>query len=173
MSGTASKHTVRLKVNGRAYEAEAEPRTSLADFLRDELDLTGTHLGCEHGVCGICTILVNGDAIRSCLMLAVQADGAEILTVEGLAGADGKLHAIQESFAEEHGLQCGFCTPGFLMAIYELLNANTSPSDEEIRDVVAGQMCRCTGYYGILRAVQSAAAKLGATSGASGSDERD
>ena len=171
MSGTASKLPVRLKINGRSHEAEAEPRTSLADFLRDELDLTGTHLGCEHGVCGICTILVNGDAVRSCLMLAVQADGAEILTVEGLAGADGKLHAIQESFAEEHGLQCGFCTPGFLMAIYELLNANTSPSDEEIRDVVAGQMCRCTGYYGILRAVQSAAAKLGATGGAASSDE--
>ena len=171
MSGTASKLPVRLKINGHSHEGEAEARTSLADFLRDELDLTGTHLGCEHGVCGICTILVNGDAVRSCLMLAVQADGAEILTVEGLAEADGKLHAIQESFAEEHGLQCGFCTPGFLMAIYELLNANTSPSDEEIRDVVAGQMCRCTGYYGILRAVQSAAAKLGATSGAAGADE--
>ena len=171
MSGTASKLPVRLKINGHSHEGEAEARTSLADFLRDELDLTGTHLGCEHGVCGICTILVNGDAVRSCLMLAVQADGAEILTVEGLAEADGKLHAIQESFAEEHGLQCGFCTPGFLMAIYELLNANTSPSDEEIRDVVAGQMCRCTGYYGILRAVQSAAAKLGATSGAAGPDE--
>ena len=131
MSATANRRPVRLRVNGRALEGEAEPRTSLADFLRDELDLTGTHLGCEHGVCGICTILVDGDAVRSCLMLAVQADGSEILTVEGLAEADGKLHAIQEAFAEEHGLQCGFCTPGFLMAIYELLETNASPSEEE------------------------------------------
>jgi carbon-monoxide dehydrogenase small subunit len=171
MTEIASKFAVRLKINGHVHEGNAEPRTSLADFLRDELDLTGTHLGCEHGVCGICTILVNGDAVRSCLMLAVQADGAEIMTVEGLAGPDGKLHAIQEAFAEEHGLQCGFCTPGFLMAIYELLNANTSPSEEEIRDVLGGQICRCTGYQGILRAVQSAAAKLGATPEASGSVE--
>ncbi|MED5262098.1 MAG: (2Fe-2S)-binding protein [Myxococcota bacterium] len=158
-----SKHPIQLKINGRTYSGEAEPRTSLADFLRDELNLTGTHLGCEHGVCGICTILVDGSAVRSCLLLAVQADGAEILTVEGLGSPDGKLHPIQEAFAEEHGLQCGFCTPGFLMAIYELLESNSSPSEQEIRDVLGGQLCRCTGYQGILRAVQSAAAKLGAT----------
>lgn len=162
MSGSVSKHPVQLTVNGRAYSGDVEPRTSLADFLRDELNLTGTHLGCEHGVCGICTILVDGNAVRSCLLLAVQANGAEILTVEGLASPDGKLHPIQEAFAEEHGLQCGYCTPGFLMAIYELLEANKSPSEEEIRDVLGGQLCRCTGYQGILRAVQSAAAKLGA-----------
>ncbi len=163
MAGPISKHPIQLKINGRTYSGEAEPRTSLADFLRDELNLTGTHLGCEHGVCGICTILVDGSAVRSCLLLAVQADGAEILTVEGLGSPDGKLHPIQEAFAEEHGLQCGFCTPGFLMAIYELLESNSSPSEQEIRDVLGGQLCRCTGYQGILRAVQSAAAKLGAT----------
>ena len=163
MAGPISKHPVTLNINGRAYAGDAEPRTSLADFLREELNLTGTHLGCEHGVCGICTILVDGQAVRSCLLLAVQADGAEILTVEGLGGPDGKLHPIQEAFAEEHGLQCGYCTPGFLMAIYELLESNSSPSEQEIRDVLGGQLCRCTGYQGILRAVQSAAAKLGAT----------
>ena len=162
MSGSVTKHPVQLTVNGRAYSGDVEPRTSLADFLRDELNLTGTHLGCEHGVCGICTILVDGNAVRSCLLLAVQANGAEILTVDGPASPDGKLHPIQEAFAEEHGLQCGYCTPGFLMAIYELLEANKSPSEEEIRDVLGGQLCRCTGYQGILRAVQSAAAKLGA-----------
>lgn len=166
MSGSVETFAVRITINGRLYEGKTEARTSLADFLRDELDLTGTHLGCEHGVCGICTVLVNGSAVRSCLLLAVQADGAEILTVEGLASPDGKLHPIQEAFAEEHGLQCGYCTPGFLMAIYELLESNTSPSDDEIRDVLGGQICRCTGYFGILRAVHSAAAKLGASGGA-------
>ena len=163
MPGSVETFPVRITINGRLYEGKTEARTSLADFLRDELDLTGTHLGCEHGVCGICTVLVNGSAVRSCLLLAVQADGAEILTVEGLASPDGKLHPIQEAFAEEHGLQCGYCTPGFLMAIYELLESNTNPSDDEIRDVLGGQICRCTGYFGILRAVHSAAAKLGAS----------
>jgi carbon-monoxide dehydrogenase small subunit len=154
---------VRLTVNGVQHVAHVEPRTTLAEFLRAELQLTGTHVGCEHGVCGICTVLVNDRAVRSCLMLAVQADGANLMTVEGLAGPDGKLHPIQQAFVEEHGLQCGFCTPGFLIAIYELLENNPSPSESEILDVLGGQICRCTGYQSILRAVHSAAAKLGAT----------
>ena len=153
---------IQLTVNGAVRQAHVEPRTTLADFLRSQLELTGTHLGCEHGVCGICTILVDGKAVRSCLMLAVQADGSDVMTVEGLGGTDGKLHPIQEAFIEEHGLQCGFCTPGFLIAIYELLKDNPSPDDAEILDVLGGQICRCTGYQSILRAVHSAAAKLGA-----------
>ena len=161
---------VRLTVNGVVHETQVEPRTTLADFLRADLGLTGTHLGCEHGVCGICTILVDGRAVRSCLMLAVQADGSNLMTVEGLAAPDGKLHPIQQSFVEEHGLQCGFCTPGFLIAIYELLENNPSPSEAEILDVLGGQLCRCTGYQSILRAVQSAAAKLGAARSASASE---
>jgi carbon-monoxide dehydrogenase small subunit len=153
---------IRVTVNGVVREALVEPRTTLADFLRSELELTGTHIGCEHGVCGVCTVLLDGAAVRSCLVLAVQADGATLMTVEGLAESEEKLHPIQEAFVEEHGLQCGFCTPGFLIAIYELLETNPSPSEEEIREVLGGQMCRCTGYQGILRAVHSAAAKLGA-----------
>jgi carbon-monoxide dehydrogenase small subunit len=153
---------IRMTVNGLSREAEVEPRTTLADFLRVQLGLTGTHIGCEHGVCGICNVLMNGRAVRSCLTLAVQADGAELMTVEGMASPDGKLHPIQEAFVEEHALQCGFCTPGFLIAIYELLASNPSPSEAEIRDVLGGQICRCTGYQSILRAVHSAAAKLGA-----------
>ncbi len=159
---------VRMTVNGAACEGLAEPRTTLADFLRGELELTGTHVGCEHGVCGVCTVLLDGRAIRSCLMLAVQADGADVTTVEGLAEPDGKLHPIQEAFVEEHGLQCGYCTPGFLMAICELLESNPSPSDEEIKDVLGGQICRCTGYQSILRSVHSAAAKLGGGRSATG-----
>ncbi len=158
----AAARQIRMTVNGASHEAWVEPRTTLADFLRGQLGLTGTHIGCEHGVCGICNVLMNGRAVRSCLTLAVQADGAELMTVEGLAAADGKLHPIQEAFVEEHGLQCGFCTPGFLIAIYELLESNPSPSEDEILDVLGGQMCRCTGYHSILRAVHSAAAKLGA-----------
>jgi aerobic-type carbon monoxide dehydrogenase small subunit (CoxS/CutS family) len=150
---------IRITVNGRPYEAEVEPRTTLVDFLRGELGLTGTHVGCEHGVCGACTILWNGKAVRSCIMLAVQADGSEIMTVEGL-GRDGELHPIQQAFLEEHGLQCGFCTPGFLMSIYELLQRSPDPSDEEIMDTLGGQICRCTGYQAIIASVRSAAAKL-------------
>jgi len=153
------RHAVSLRVNGREHTVEVESRMTLADCLREKLALTGTHLGCEHGVCGACTVLVDGQTARSCLMLAVQADGAEITTVEGLA-VDGELHPIQEAFVEEHGLQCGFCTPGFLMSIHELLAENLNPSDDEIRDVLGGQICRCTGYQSILRAVHSAAAKL-------------
>jgi carbon-monoxide dehydrogenase small subunit len=155
----ATMKTVRMKVNGVTHESEVEPRTTLVDFLRGPLALTGTHVGCEHGVCGACTVLVDGRTARSCLMLAVQADGAEITTVEGLATPEG-LHPIQQAFVEEHGLQCGFCTPGFLMSLVELLNENPDPSDDEIKDVLGGQICRCTGYQSILKSVHSAIAKL-------------
>lgn len=150
---------VTLTVNGQAYSASVEPRTTLVDLLRGELGLTGTHVGCEHGVCGACTILVNGQAVRSCIMLAVQADGAELMTVEGLS-EDGQLHPIQQAFIDRRGLQCGFCTPGFLMSVYELLQHNPQPSDEEIKDALGGELCRCTGYQSILKSVHLAAAKL-------------
>jgi carbon-monoxide dehydrogenase small subunit len=152
-------HTVRVRVNGFDHSVDVEPRMTLADCLREKFALTGTHIGCEHGVCGACTVLVDGRSARSCLMLAVQADGAEITTVEGLS-TDGELHPIQQAFVEEHGLQCGFCTPGFLLSIQELLTDNPDPSDAEIKDVLGGQICRCTGYQSILRSVHSAAAKL-------------
>jgi len=157
----AQEHTLRVKVNGSEYESRVDPRVSLADYLRDELGLKATHLGCEHGVCGICNVLVDGRAVRSCLMLAVQAEGREVRTVEGLAEG-GKLHPIQEAFIEEHGLQCGFCTGGFMMAICELLENNSSPTEDEIKDVVGGQICRCTGYNAIMRSARNAAAKMGA-----------
>ncbi len=153
------QHKVRLSVNGRAYEREVEPRTTLVDFLRHELGLTGTHVGCEHGVCGACTIIKDGKAVRSCLMLAVQADGAELQTVEGLHGENG-LHPIQDAFIEKHGLQCGFCTPGFLMSTVELLGDHPDPSDEDIREALGGNLCRCTGYQSIMESVRLAAAKL-------------
>jgi len=156
---------LRMQVNGVTHEAEVEPRTTLVDFLRGPLALTGTHVGCEHGVCGACTILVDGRTARSCLMLAVQADGSEIRTVEGLATPEG-LHPIQQAFIEEHGLQCGFCTPGFLMSLIELLEENPEPSDEEIKDALGGQICRCTGYQSILKSVHSAIAKLRAAGAA-------
>jgi carbon-monoxide dehydrogenase small subunit len=162
---------VRLTANGISYEGLAEPRTTLVDFLRGELGLTGTHVGCEHGVCGACTVLVDGEAVRSCLMLAVQADGAEVMTVEGLR-QDGALHPLQEAFLDEHGLQCGFCTPGFLMSTYELLRDNPDPNDEEIKDVLGGQICRCTGYQSILRAVRAAAAKMRAAAASEPPRER-
>lgn len=147
---------VRLRVNGKAYEAPVPTRYLLSDFLRHTLHLTGTHVGCEHGVCGACTVLYNGSPIRSCLMLAVQADGAEQLTVEGLARADGTLHPLQQAFQNCHGLQCGFCTPGFLMAIYAFLQEHPDPdlSDEQIREAISGNLCRCTGYQGIVSAVR-------------------
>jgi len=155
----ATARSIRVTVNGVTHEALVEPRMTLADFLRQELALIGTHVGCEHGACGACTVLIEGRTARSCLMLAVQADGAEVTTVEALSG-DGELHPIQEAFVEEHGLQCGFCTPGFLMSVYELLRDNPSPSDEEIKDMLGVQICRCTGYQSIYRAVRTAAAKL-------------
>jgi carbon-monoxide dehydrogenase small subunit len=151
---------IRIKVNDVDHDAVIDPRTSLADFLRGELGLTGTHVGCEHGVCGVCNVLVDGRSVRSCLMLAVQADGRDVRTVEGLADGE-KLHPIQEAFMEEYGLQCGFCTPGFMMSICELLERNPDPSDEEIMEVIGGSICRCTGYDSILRSVRTAAAKLG------------
>jgi carbon-monoxide dehydrogenase small subunit len=148
--------TVRLKVNGVAQEARCDSRRLLADFLREDLGLTGTHVGCEHGICGACTILFNGEAARSCIMLAVQADGAELTTVEGLA-QDGKLHPLQEAFRAHHGLQCGFCTPGMLMTALDLLRTNGTPSDDEIREGISAVLCRCTGYQGIVNAVRAVA----------------
>ena len=150
---------IRLTVNGAAREGHCPVRKLLVDFLREDLGLTGTHVGCEHGICGACTVLVNGEAARSCLMLAVQADGAEILTVEGLA-RDGKLHPLQEMFREHHGLQCGFCTPGMLMTALDFLHVNPRPTEEEIREGLSAVLCRCTGYHGIIKAVQAAAPAL-------------
>ncbi|MDH3402412.1 MAG: (2Fe-2S)-binding protein [Acidobacteriota bacterium] len=153
-------HEVRVKVNGSERRAATEARTLLSDFLRHDLELTGTHVGCEHGVCGACTILLDGEAVRSCLLLAVQADGHEIETVEGLAAEDGALHPLQEAFWEAHGLQCGFCTPGFLMTLVPFLERHPDPSEHEIRAAISGNLCRCTGYQHIVDAVRLAAAKL-------------
>jgi carbon-monoxide dehydrogenase small subunit len=155
-----ARRTVRLKVNGVARQAAVEPRRLLADFLRQDLGLTGTHIGCEHGICGACTVLLGGEAVRSCLMLAVQADGAEILTVEGLAAPDGTLNPLQQAFWEHHALQCGFCTPGMLMAAYDLIRVNPAPSEDEIRAGLSAVLCRCTGYQGIVDAVKAAAAQM-------------
>jgi aerobic-type carbon monoxide dehydrogenase small subunit (CoxS/CutS family) len=146
---------VRLTVNGKSYEGTAPVRMTLADFLREELDLTGTHLGCEHGVCGACTLLFNGEAVRSCLMLAVQADGAELMTVEGLANGD-QLHPLQQAFQDNHALQCGFCTPGFLMTLYAFLRDTPNPTEEQIREGMSGNICRCTGYLPIIAAAKQA-----------------
>ncbi len=160
------RHAIEMTVNGKRYEGGVEPRLSLADFLRDHLGLTGTHLGCEQGICGSCTILFNGETVRSCLLLAVQANGAAILTVEGLAAKaknGAGLHPIQQGFLETLGFQCGFCTPGFLMTIYEFLSENPSLSEAEIRDRLSGNLCRCTGYQNIVAAVQWAAEHLRAT----------
>ncbi len=151
--------TVRLRVNGREYEGTCEPRKLLVDFIREDLRLTGTHVGCEHGVCGACTILMDGRTVRSCLLFAVQADGAELMTVEGLA-QNGELHPIQQAFWDQHGLQCGFCTPGFLITVYEFLQRNPQPTEAQIREALAGNLCRCTGYVNIVRAVQQAAGTL-------------
>ena len=143
---------IKMTVNGREYTGRVEPRLTLADFIRNELDLTGTHLGCEHGVCGACTILVDGEAVRSCLLLAVQADGATLMTVEGLANGD-ELHPLQASFQENHALQCGFCTPGFLMTAYAFLRDNPNPTEAEVRTGIGGNICRCTGYVPIVKAI--------------------
>jgi carbon-monoxide dehydrogenase small subunit len=150
---------ITLTVNGRTYRGEAEPRTTLADFLRDELRLTGTHLGCEHGACGACTILMDGRSVRSCLLFAVQAQDHDLTTVEGLASG-AELHPIQQAFHEHHALQCGFCTPGFLMSVCELLEANPDPGEEEIRTWLSGNLCRCTGYQNIVEAVHAAASRM-------------
>jgi aerobic-type carbon monoxide dehydrogenase small subunit (CoxS/CutS family) len=150
---------VRLTVNGRPGEGRCESRKLLVDFLREDLQLTGTHVGCEHGVCGACTVLVDGEAMRSCLMLAVQAEGAQITTVEGLARGE-QLHPLQEAFRVHHGLQCGFCTPGMLLTALDYLRVNPSPTEDEIRDAMSAVLCRCTGYHGIVKAVAAAAGRL-------------
>lgn len=152
------RRTIRVTVNGTAYERKIEPRLLLADFLRHELGLTGTHLGCEHGVCGACTIQLDGEAVRSCLMLAVQANGREIRTVEGLAAPDGALSPLQQAFREHHGLQCGFCTPGMLTTLDAFLGENPKPSEQEVREAISGNICRCTGYQQIVDAVLAVAA---------------
>jgi carbon-monoxide dehydrogenase small subunit len=154
----AERRVVRLTVNGESVEGLVEPRKTLADFIRQDLELTGTHLGCEHGVCGACTVLLDGEPVRSCLLFAVQADGARVGTVEGLA-RDG-LHPIQEAFHDHFALQCGYCTPGMLMTVYDLLQRSPSPSREDIRQSLAGNICRCTGYHAIVDAVEAAAARL-------------
>ena len=149
-----------MTVNGKSYEEEVEVRFHLADFLRQQLGLTGTHLGCEHGVCGACTILMNGRSVRSCLMLAVQADGQELLTFEGIAPSEDEMHPLQEAFRDNHGLQCGFCTPGMLTTLLEFLDDNPDPTEEEVRIAISGNLCRCTGYQGIVAAALDAAQRL-------------
>jgi aerobic carbon-monoxide dehydrogenase small subunit len=155
----AKKELVKIKINGRERETVVEPRMLLVHFIREGLGLTGTHVGCDTSNCGACTVLLNGKTVKSCTIFAVQADGGELLTVEGLM-SDGQLHPLQEGFKEEHGLQCGFCTPGMLMSSYALLEKNSSPSEEEIRWGISGNLCRCTGYQNIVRAVQFAAKKM-------------
>jgi carbon-monoxide dehydrogenase small subunit len=150
---------ISVTVNGAQYERKVEPRTLLCDFLRHDLDLTGTHVGCEHGVCGACTVLFDGQPVRSCLMFAIQADGHELLTVEGLGRIDD-LHPIQEAFREAHGLQCGFCTPGFLTTLVPFLERNPDPNEDEIRAAISGNICRCTGYQHIVEAVKLAARNM-------------
>ncbi|MCS0497254.1 (2Fe-2S)-binding protein [Ancylobacter sp. MQZ15Z-1] len=154
-------YEIELLINGRPFRGAAEARTTLADFLRHTLRLTGTHLGCEHGVCGACTVLVDGVSARSCLMLAVQADGAIVETVEGLAEHDGTLHPLQQAFRDAHGLQCGFCTPGMLMTLVELLRETPHPSEDEVRDAISGNICRCTGYQSIVDATLAVAGAAG------------
>ena len=160
MNGLVDKRSISLNVNGQRVTREVETRTHLADFLRHELRLTGTHLGCEHGVCGACTVLVDGDAVRSCLMLAVQADGREVVTTEGLAAPDGTLSALQQAFWEKHGLQCGFCTPGMLTTLTAFLRENPDPTEDEVREAISGNLCRCTGYANIVAAALDAARRL-------------
>jgi aerobic carbon-monoxide dehydrogenase small subunit len=155
----AKKQTVHLKINGRQREADAEPRLLLVHFIRETLGLTGTHVGCDTSNCGACTVVLNGKTVKSCTMFAVQADGAELLTVEGLF-QEGKLHPLQEGFKQEHGLQCGFCTPGMLMSTYVLLQKNAQPTENDIRWGISGNLCRCTGYQNIVKAVQYAAGKM-------------
>ena len=150
---------ISVMVNGKTYHSDVEPRTLLVHYLRDHLNLTGTHIGCDTSQCGACVVLMNGASVKSCTLLAVQADGAEITTIEGLA-QNGQLHPLQEGFWERHGLQCGFCTPGMIMSAYDLLQQNPNPTDEEVRHGLEGNLCRCTGYQNIVKAVQYAAAKM-------------
>lgn len=153
-------HSIQVRINGTPYAHEVEPRLLLADYIRQVVGLSGTHIGCEHGVCGACTILLDGQAVRSCIMLAVQADGHELTTVEGLAQDEKSLHPIQEAFWEAHGLQCGFCTPGILMTLVPYLEENPNPTETEVRDAISGNLCRCTGYQHIVDAALLAAVKL-------------
>jgi carbon-monoxide dehydrogenase small subunit len=155
----AKKELIKIKVNGRDREATAEARTLLVHFIREGLQLTGTHIGCDTSNCGACTVILNGKPVKSCTVFAVQADGGDLMTVEGLM-KDGQLHPLQEGFKEEHGLQCGFCTPGMLMSSYALLQKNPKPSEQDIRWGISGNLCRCTGYQNIVRAVQYAAGKM-------------
>jgi carbon-monoxide dehydrogenase small subunit len=159
MSGV-EKMNVRIRVNGEAREALVEPRTLLVDFLRENLNLTGTHIGCDTTYCGACTVLLNGRTVKSCTQFAPMADGAEITTVEGLS-TDGALHPVQNAFAECHGLQCGYCTPGLLLSTIHLLKTNAKPTDKQIRKAIAGNTCRCTGYQNILKAIRVAAGEMG------------
>jgi aerobic-type carbon monoxide dehydrogenase small subunit (CoxS/CutS family) len=155
----AEKFNIQVKVNGESFQREVEPRMLLGDFLREQLRLTGTHFGCEHGVCGACTVLVNGETVRSCLMFAVQADGAEITTVEGIGTAE-RMHPLQQAFWDNHGLQCGFCTPGILMTSLELLKSNPQPNEQEVRLALSGNICRCTGYQNIVTSILDAAKRM-------------
>lgn len=156
-----TRRAVQVTVNGLAHEVLVEPRRTLADVLREDLELTGTHLGCEHGVCGACTVLVDGVAVRSCLMLGVQADGTKVTTIEGLE-RDGAMHPLQEAFRDSHSFQCGFCTPGFVMTVLALLRDGDVPDEADLRDELSGNICRCTGYQSIIEGVQLAAERLGA-----------
>jgi carbon-monoxide dehydrogenase small subunit len=156
----SDRRTITVTVNGVQHTREVETRLTLGDFLRHELGLTGTHLGCEHGVCGACTVHLDGAAIRSCILFAVQADGSEVTTVEGLARTDGTLHPVQQAFRDNHGLQCGFCTPGMQMTVTAFLAENPAPTEREVREAIAGNLCRCTGYQGIVAAALDAAQKL-------------
>jgi aerobic-type carbon monoxide dehydrogenase small subunit (CoxS/CutS family) len=154
------KHEINLTINQRPYRGEVEARKLLTDFIRDDLGLTGTHVGCEHGVCGACTILLNGEPVRSCLMFAVQANGMELKTVEGLAPSPTELHPLQEKFWELHGLQCGFCTPGILLTAEALLREKPDPGEDDVREWISGNLCRCTGYQNIIAAIQAAASRI-------------
>ncbi len=156
----SERRTISVTINGETYEREVETRLTLSDFIRHEVLLTGTHVGCEHGVCGACTILLDGRTARSCLMLAVQANGHDIKTVEGIAPNDTELHPLQQAFQDNHGLQCGFCTPGMLTTLIEFLGDNPDPTEQEVREAISGNLCRCTGYQGIVAAALDAAKRL-------------
>lgn len=160
MPESIEKVSIQLKVNGKSYSCAIEPRKLLVELLREDLDLTGTHVGCDTTYCGACTVLMNGAAVKSCTMFAVQADGADILTVEGLEKNDGELHPIQKAFGDCFGLQCGYCTPGLMLSTLQLLSRNQQPGDKEMRKAIAGNTCRCTGYQNILKAIQSAAQNM-------------
>jgi aerobic-type carbon monoxide dehydrogenase small subunit (CoxS/CutS family) len=163
---------ISLSVNGARRRGSVEPRLLLSDFLRQDLGLTGTHVGCEHGVCGACTVLIDGEAVRSCLVFAVQAEGSELTTVEGLTAGNEAMHPLQEAFRDAHGLQCGFCTPGILMSMIPFLRDNPSPDEPQIREALSGNLCRCTGYQNIVEAVQLAAERMAASSSTDGAEAR-